>query len=268
MNGELAQRMALVGWGNEMLAGRVDTDLDDHDTLRFVRSVTFEGSRRRRWRSPKTATSVHEWIADLTARQTDHLELDALGQLLSGHAGALDPQRSAGFANSTGTPILAVRSSTAEVWRSTWSVGRDDRPADDRIWDVVYEPLGEIDDPRLSHPSVETATGQLAASLDAIHHFALTQDTGHWIGWFADARELLTSPEPVVPYHPQLLPDHGLEHSRLTAALTKAWVFGGMGSWNDLGFGEPDVDAEYRAVTGDLYAAVMAAADAVTNLQR
>lgn len=161
--------------------------------------------------------------------------------------------------------MLACRSGHADVWRSTWSVDREYQSSCDGVWDVVYDNLGEVPDPELRHPSVESAIEQLSGALDAIHQFASAHKTGHWGELFAAARELLTTAEPTVPYYDQLLPDRGLQHTRLTAALAESWVFGGMGSWNDLGFGEPDVAADYQAVTRDLYAAVMTAVDAVTN---
>ena len=36
-------------------------------------------------------------------------------------------------------------------------------------------------------------------------------------------------------------------------------MFGGMGSWNDLGFPEPEIQHEYEQISRDLFAAVMLA---------
>ncbi|MCC6989411.1 MAG: hypothetical protein IT181_10455 [Acidobacteria bacterium] len=39
---------------------------------------------------------------------------------------------------------------------------------------------------------------------------------------------------------------------RLLAAARAAWVFGGMGSWNDQGF-EGETQAQYEQLSDDLY---------------
>ncbi len=57
-----------------------------------------------------------------------------------------------------------------------------------------------------------------------------------------------------------MLPPWWPEGQRHLAAMAaQARVFGGTGSWNDLAFGDPGVDAEYGEVSRCLYAAVLAA---------
>lgn len=50
----------------------------------------------------------------------------------------------------------------------------------------------------------------------------------------------------------------------LLAAAQWAWVFGGMGSWNDMSF-EGDDSTEYAQLTQELYAAVNEAVVVATN---
>jgi hypothetical protein len=55
---------------------------------------------------------------------------------------------------------------------------------------------------------------------------------------------------------------HALAGERTQAgdpAVLFSGVFGGMGSWNDLTFGDPGVEAEYGEVSRCLYAAILAA---------
>lgn len=75
------------------------------------------------------------------------------------------------------------------------------------------------------------------------------------------------SPSPEPPYHPDMLPQTGysVEARQLLAMATRSWVFGGMGSWNDVGFGDPDVQAEYEEITSRLYGAVVDAIRAATK---
>lgn len=45
----------------------------------------------------------------------------------------------------------------------------------------------------------------------------------------------------------------------------QAWVFGGMGSWNDLGFSDADSHHRYQEVTRRLYDGVLRAFVATVN---
>src|SRR5258708_16386767 len=65
--------------------------------------------------------------------------------------------------------------------------------------------------------------------------------------------------KPIAPYHPDVLPADGysLSARQLMAASVAAFVFGGMGSWNDTGFADREMQARYERVTRQLYIAVM-----------
>ena len=52
---------------------------------------------------------------------------------------------------------------------------------------------------------------------------------------------------------------------RLAAMAGAAWVLGGMGSWNDLGFSDADRHREYDQVSQELFTAVMHACVASVN---
>jgi hypothetical protein len=136
MNGELAQRIALVMWGNEIITRTVPAEfLDSHATTNFVRSFLFDPVPRRWPAKPVMRQSVSGWFTDLLDAGTNRLELDALGQLLGGGSEPLDTHLSAAFVNSVPTPIIAqTRKST--VWAATWQVQDGPRPSDSRIWNV------------------------------------------------------------------------------------------------------------------------------------
>jgi hypothetical protein len=64
---------------------------------------------------------------------------------------------------------------------------------------------------------------------------------------------------PEVAYSPQ--------SRRLLTIAARAWVFGGMGSWNDLSFEDRDAQGRYEKVSEDLYRSVLAALVAATNAE-
>ncbi|SDU72090.1 hypothetical protein [Jiangella alkaliphila] len=101
------------------------------------------------------------------------------------------------------------------------------------------------------------ARSSLLAALAEIGRFAEDSGLGEWSPWFTRARALLDDEDPVPPYHGDLLPDDSpLGLRQLAAAAVQAWVFGGMGSWNDLGFGDDAVQAGYERSTRKLYDAI------------
>jgi len=55
------------------------------------------------------------------------------------------------------------------------------------------------------------------------------------------------------------------QSGHLAAAAAQAWVFGGMGSWNGIGFVDSAVQGEYRELSGQLCAATLQALLASAN---
>lgn len=266
MNGDLAQRIALVTHGNAALASSVEDQIDDNSTLQHVRTITFAFTPRRRLaRSITNVGRVSDWFEQLAARGVRRLELDCIGRATAGKE-PLPEHIAAGFAGGERSPIVARRDRSTEVWRAMWELAPGDRPADSRIWEVRYDGEELRSTVSLSHPSVPDASRQLSATLLEVEQFARSNDVDFWPGWLAGARELLTNEAPEIPYHPDLVPrDVDLSRRRLIAGATKAYVFGGMGSWNDIGFTDSAVQERYEILTALLYRSVMIAVDAATN---
>jgi hypothetical protein len=149
---------------------------------------------------------------------------------------------------------LAVACESAEEW---WAAGwRFEKAA----WSVEYhrEPA-----PYASTAcwSLETADRQLQDALREAIRFAEEARQDLWVDWFREALALREAPDPTIPYYPDLLPDSGysVEAKRILACTSQAWVFAGMGSWNDLGFADAEEQTEYDRVTPKLFKAVLAA---------
>ena len=98
----------------------------------------------------------------------------------------------------------------------------------------------------------------LESVLTRVESFARSHDVEYFADVFRRALDSLTSDAAEQPYHRDLLPPagYGAEARRILAACGHAWVFGGMGSWNDLGFERPEDQREYEQLSEELYAAV------------
>jgi hypothetical protein len=261
VHGELAQLIAVAAHGSAWLAGRTGDappELEHaNSTFQYVRSVRFELPGRL-LRAPTVSSSVAEWLVEVRRRDVDRLSLSI-------RSGRLPDRNTLAFAGTI--PAVVVASSPkgpVEQWSATWSVGDQDAP-DRRIWDVAYR--GERDPKTvLAASNVVQATDVLTTALQRAARFARAHDLDHWAAIFEAAIGLDHAGDPVPPYHPDMFPStaFGRGPRRLLAMATRAMVFGGMGSWNDLGFEDADAQA-YDEISDELLAAVLGAFVAAVN---
>jgi hypothetical protein len=129
-----------------------------------------------------------------------------------------------------------------------------------------YYGLDLIQVTALQPPDVPPATDQVIANfltvLATAATYADSHDLGNFGNCFRQAQQALTNPTP--PKLQRWLPPSAPEAAvRLLAAADHAYVFGTMGSWNDVPFLG---DADYEAVTSDLIDAIRAATTHAANL--
>jgi len=145
----------------------------------------------------------------------------------------------AGFVGGGGQWLLCVQKQDhSDFWQAAWQVANRDAP-DRRIWRVQYALVEETNQLAADRPNLSELTAQLAEALVEIEQFAREQKLDGFADCFAKAQQCLSSPTPFsTVYHKDIAPEGLLtiEAARLLAACQAAWVFGGMGSWNDLGF--------------------------------
>lgn len=245
MNGPIAQLVALVCHANAVLQGRrVATFFPANSTCQFCDSVEFirlkRGWLRTSWRELPLAANPDAWFEHLKASEC---------QAVSVHHGAqnqpgISDRMSAGFVGGGGQWLLqAKRSRSSDYYGATWTVWNQNAP-EKRIWRVKYGITAE------NSPSQTATTANFSALktelftvLREIEGFARRQDLAGFADCFKKALECLEAERPFeLVYHKDLAPD-GLLHresAQLLAATQAGWVFGGMGSWNDLGFDGSD----------------------------
>jgi hypothetical protein len=152
-----------------------------------------------------------------------------------------------------------------EVWRASWVIG--EKEAGDRgIWEVEHR--GESVDAGIVPPrsDVSASKQRLTWALSSAEAFAHTQELRRWADWFTEARRLgATDGRP--PSLSDILPVRGFSKAarQLLAMAMRSWVFGGMGSWNDLAFTSRQQEEEYERVSAELYSAVLGALVAAVN---
>lgn len=152
----------------------------------------------------------------------------------------ISDRMSAGFVGGGGRWLLAVTGDgQKDFWEASWEVGKREA-ADQRIWRVRYglvKPNAEFARPQLR--TVETLVRELRQALIDIHAFAEEHQMEGFAGCFIKAIQCLSADDPFsAVFHKDLAPNGLLDlpAGQLLAACQTAWVFGGMGSWNDMGF--------------------------------
>jgi len=209
--GCLAQAVSLVSHGNAALVSAHALQDDDWarlsafhaaNSITFVRNQNIYGplSLRRR-----VARSPEEWLNLLKG-------LGATGLRLRVHA-------------SRGAVIRVL--ATDATHRTSWQAEQfylGDQ-LNRRIWDVTYR--GTADDGESGYrelSDLETATADLRAALADVLEYARAARLHGYHVKFLGAMHLLTSPDPSIPHHPDLLADPPAAAKRLAAACVKAWV--------------------------------------------
>jgi hypothetical protein len=266
VNGELAVLVALCLHGNEWLAsgGEHPPGVEaENSTFKYVKHLRVTCPQRALFRTNMwESEGAAPWLQFLRKSDSRRLSLVTAG----------DPQPSdlpdeiaASFANG-GRWALVSDGPTPRIWYARWSVEHQDDP-DQRIWAVqlIGHPLRQSVRAASPHGA---ARSDLQHALGAIRDFATTADLQSWATWFDQALAQFEDPEPTIPYNPDLAPTTlPLKSRQLLAAAIQAWVFGGMGSWNDVWLADETLHPTYTALTGQLYSAVLAAITEVTNTQ-
>jgi hypothetical protein len=266
MDGMTAQIVALGITGNYFLrGGNVESDWLRSPVSDFCNSVEF-------WLPPTgegnhgqlSASDVLTWLSQA---RTENVEGFRLHMLSNVHLRRGEDRTNAAFVGGGKLRLLeSVRKRASDLWESGWEIGDRHHP-EGRLWLVRYWRTKEnYERAPMEQPDMWETKKSLRSALLAALNYACKNDLQPFTAQFQTAVDLLDKPSPLdasgyfrsYKYH-----DLSLEACQVLAALGPAWVFGGMGSWNDLG---RDGDDEYVSISRALYDEVtLSAADVVNS---
>lgn len=267
MHGELAQAIALAAHGSVWLLGSGEAPRLEagNSTFEYVRHVAFDlrdSSDGRSW------VDVEGWLNGAREREIERFWLSIPDPHEVEVAGQQVPDRMlVAFAGAGQWSLVGTSGGRpAETWRAGWTLGDRDAP-DRRIWEVAYHGQSVESGPPPVHPEIAASESRLLTALGKAESFA--RERAEVVGWadvFADARRLAAAADPQLPVFRDMLPPRGFSEParRLMATAARSWVFGGMGTWNDLTFAGRS-EEDYEDVSAELYAAVLAAFVAAAN---
>lgn len=257
MQTSIAQLAALTIYGNAYLLrpGAVAGFYPANSTFQFCESVNFIELHKdgNNWVEEPFAGDPVIWFEALRKHRVDTLRMQYVP---SGQTQPAD-RMLVGFVGGGGRWLIEAKTSgMSDVWEARWQIG--DRTRKDRkIWRVTYAMLAK-NQPALQPQRLEDLDRQLQdleQDLVAMEEFARSQKLDNFAELFRRARSRLHSEPPYSDqYHsdltrPDFLPPVAC---KLLAACQDAWVFGGMGSWNDQGF-DGEIQRRYEELSEKLY---------------
>lgn len=236
MKGEVAQLVALCLRTNAYIPGKNDhPKFATHSTTQFCRSVEFsylkKGLFSRKMQRVVMSRDANDWWSKISKEGLQYCYLSVVSrQDYLSQTEAPDDWKTSAFVGGGSVWVLTtvfdgVRTvSWVPIWKHTGAK---------QPWDVTYQGFNEVFTDQ-SQP-VDVATSQLEKALVDIRDFARELKIPHWPDSFARALAQLTG-KPAKTHTPDLIPDGLLspEAENLALASQAAWVFGGMGTWNDI----------------------------------
>jgi hypothetical protein len=259
MNGTLAQFVALTCHANAFLQGRTvpeffpgNSTCQFCDFVKFFKvSKTFFGKTQ----ETQLAPNPNDWFEYLKSQRTRGVRLSCTPQ----NRPEIPDRMSAAFVGGGGTWAVASihQNGRSNVWLSRWEVWNQNAP-ERRIWRVSYGCVSKTRSGPAQVVDLESLNARFRSALEDIHAFSKKHNCGGFTACFARAIETLDSLGATRSgYHKDLAPAGVLPELAiyLLDACQSAWVFGGMGSWNDMGFDGKD-QVEYDRVSEQLFTAL------------
>ncbi len=229
MKDEISQIMALVAYGNAYLQGKQVSFDKNHPAgfhyknIRFVEFVPEDLLVRK----PILASNPNDWFKLLKESNINRLYLSFQP---SSSLGLEDHISSAFVGGGSQWNIIAKKDDKCDIWQTKWQMEFGDLKV------YYFQLLIDIDLPKLPKTTLEQANKYLSEILKDLVDFTNENNLDNWVNVFQKALDLLSAKDSFMLLQENYLPKDcfSLEAERILAACDQAWVFGGMGSWNDV----------------------------------
>jgi hypothetical protein len=254
----------MVATGNAALAGRDVSGFYPSDPLfRYTASLDFMTPRESEGLK-HVSNDPNVWFGKLKARRCRGLRLHNAPMQQNQKLGHIDERLLVGMVG--GGPrwlIEAVYPDRSELWEGFDRVG-DKNAADKKIWLSAYILIGEADTPKEVDANIKGAAIDLRDALISVEAVAREIPGQPFADAFVAAREALDGKDLPSPLEFLRFTQMKPEAVRLLKAAGRGWVFGAMGSWNDLGV-EPALKPRYEAASKALFTALQRAVLVAAN---
>ena len=267
MTGPVAQIASLTVYSNAYLSGKEPFSFNlSNSTAQFCEKIRYVDWVKKLFKNGEKmlAENPDDWVKLLKNSGVKYLWL----HYVPSQNADLKDRYSAGFVGGGGRWLIeAGYENNSDYWEARWEVGNKDAQ-NKRIWIVTYGRISRNDIKRQFKPdSLVTVSQRLEQNLKEIKGFAERHDIKHFGECFEKGLKCLNSPNPLeFVYHKDLLPSsfQSMELLQILCSCQAAWVFGGMGSWNDMDF-DGDEQEVYERVSDALYKTICEAIPAAVN---
>jgi hypothetical protein len=283
MNGPLAQIVAMTSHANAEIGGDSLQPFSlNNSTAMFCNKISYIDWIRKKG-ILSLITNKNEYkekcLADDFIGWTRFLKQENVKQLFLHYVSSINPQVSdritAGFVGGGGRWLIeAWKGTTSDYWEAKWEVTNQEAK-DRRIWSVTYARISRNNIVRKTeHSGLSGIEKGLKKSVLACQSFAKRYQMDIWKASFDNAVECLDSGETDFNtiYHKDIIPlgKYSDKAKRILFAAQSTWVFGGMGSWNDMGiWNDKSFDEEeqkhYEKISDQLFSEVCKAITHATN---
>lgn len=267
MQGTIAQLLSIAAHGNEYFAGRFDDSyFPDSSTFKFCKFVKFVDLQisGTKWHERDFAKDPNTWFKKL--QETGVVQLRV--RYISTNKKEISDRMSVAFVGGGGRWLIeAVKPTKSDFWEARWEVGDRNDP-EQNIWHVKYgRILRNSDQPEQPLPTTDEIKEQLKETLQRIRYFANTNDCGSFGECLDRGMKALDEPPIASDKEYQIFPSDYAppEYQQLLNACQRAWVFGGMGSWNDIGFNDAATHKEYEELSDKLFSLIYLALIVASN---
>src|SRR3569833_994087 len=258
MIGTLAQLIALISFGNTFLINpNIKYRLTfENTTLKYDNSVVFENYSLRQNENDPIDKNIIGWFNYLKSTKCKKLKLRYCHSLTQVQS---KDYEMAGFVGGGGIWLIEAIYDT----HTTYRIGKEELTREaaknGRIWSVKNSQLSSTPNPFQPDYSLTQAKQKLHSALTRIAVFADKHNLDYWADIFKKANGNLNSTQPAVDYYKDFIVDeyYSLPARHVLFAASKAWVFCGMGSWNDIVCQAEKDEALNNALSSELYDAVI-----------
>jgi hypothetical protein len=271
MTGIVAQLISLVSFGNDFLInGKLSVDyLQNNTTFQFCNLVDFRENKKTYFFSKTKEIVISNNPIDWFQYLKDHgCKKLRLYYKHSKEQASVKDHQLAGLVGGGGVWLIeAVYKDYSNYWLNSWAV-TNQNARDRKIWSVNYTLVLsgiETSDIRID---LTEAKSRLSSTLIEIAGFAYSQKLDSWGSQFVKANKTFESPNPNENLYDKDLivsANYSLISQQVLFSAGSAWVFGGMGSWNDLSFDKKEDNEKYDNLSAKLYDTIIEGIIAAVN---
>jgi hypothetical protein len=243
----------LTAYGNAVLRGNFPVEKFFPENPTFKNSQRIGFFKTDREEPYKIASDPEEWFGILKENNCESLNLY---RSFPENSPAPERQMSAFMGGSSWFVVTNHHKSS-----SYWLAKPGNRKSLGLYYNVSNEPVFSLN---FSSPGEQKE--KMKNILSRIHSFASKKGIKNFADSFQKALNELDSDTPL-SYNPQFIPTefYPLEARQLLSSVFYAWVFGGMGSWNDLHFPETEDQKKYGQLSDELFSTLIESIESGAN---